>query len=138
MEGQVPVFISPRKRVAQFEIASKYLNFLFVPHRKHCASITKTNRIMLSGKLTAVYCENHMKHINREHYVGKMLRFWMLKLVVHLVTNVIVWSLRYQTGLLTDHSLGRPAQPIGVTSAGTSVCVTNLLKSPSRMILAEV
>jgi hypothetical protein len=42
----------------------KYIQFWFVPHRKHSVSITATKRLMLLMEIIAVYCENHAKHIN--------------------------------------------------------------------------
>jgi hypothetical protein len=84
LEGQVPVFISPRNRVAQLYpqapgslfVASCdtqgygggriHLNNIFieiqsVPHRKHCVSITTTSPLMLSGGVLAVYCVGEMQ-----------------------------------------------------------------------------
>jgi hypothetical protein len=80
LEGQVPVFISPRNRVAQ--LYPQALGSLFVasydsqdyggsigniviqsvPHRKHHVSTTKPNRVMLFRETVAVYCENHTEH----------------------------------------------------------------------------
>jgi hypothetical protein len=33
-------------------------------HRKHTASVTKPNRLMLFRETVAACCENHIKHIN--------------------------------------------------------------------------
>jgi hypothetical protein len=33
-----------------------------VPHRKHIASATKHNRLMLFRETVSVYCENHTEH----------------------------------------------------------------------------
>jgi hypothetical protein len=56
LEGQVLVFISPRNRVAHS--SELYLNMQFLPHRKHCISVTKTNWLMLCKEIIAVYFEN--------------------------------------------------------------------------------
>jgi hypothetical protein len=51
-------------------------------HRKLRVSITKPNRLMLFRETVAVYCENHMEHINereREERNGEVVRdttFW--------------------------------------------------------------
>jgi hypothetical protein len=38
-------------------------NMQFIPITEHCASITKTNRLLLFREIV-VYCENHVKHTN--------------------------------------------------------------------------
>jgi hypothetical protein len=93
LEGQVPVFISQRNRVAQ--IYPEALGSLFVAsydslgygggirtrlhmgliqpefnlhnalQETHSVSITTANRLMLFTEIIAVYRENHMEHIAR-------------------------------------------------------------------------
>lgn len=55
---------------------------LFLPHRKHKISVTKTSWLMKLKETSAVYSEYHMKHI---HCVGKIQGFVTLKLMVHIV-----------------------------------------------------
>lgn len=54
----------------------------FVPHRKHYASATKVIQLFCLGETTDAYCENHTN--TQIHSIGKMLRFCMLKQVVHI------------------------------------------------------
>jgi translation initiation factor IF-1 len=41
-----------------------YIRIQSVPHKKHYVSATETNQLMLFRETVAVYCENHMEHIN--------------------------------------------------------------------------
>jgi hypothetical protein len=36
----------------------------FLPQRTHCASVTKTNQLMLDREIIALYSENHTRNIN--------------------------------------------------------------------------
>jgi hypothetical protein len=49
---------------------------------------TKIIWLMLCKEITAVYSENRMKPIGL-HSVGRMLNYWLLKQVVHIVTTEI-------------------------------------------------
>jgi hypothetical protein len=62
-----------------------YIRIQFVPHRKHCVSVTETNRLMLFRETVAVYCENHAEH--KYTLWGRIQSFSMLKQVVHIVTT---------------------------------------------------
>jgi len=35
-----------------------------MPHNKHIMSLAKIKQMMLLREIIAVYCENHMNHIN--------------------------------------------------------------------------
>jgi hypothetical protein len=43
---------------------SKYANPVPTAQKTHSMAITKPNRLMLFREIIAVYCENHMEHIN--------------------------------------------------------------------------
>jgi lipoate-protein ligase B len=70
---------------------SKYFFYIvqFVPHRKHCISVKRNQRLMLL-KESAVYSENHMKH--RSKLSGQNAEFFNVKAggaySYHCVLNV--------------------------------------------------
>jgi hypothetical protein len=41
-----------------------YKSLVRTSQETHYVSATETNRLMLFGEIIAVYCENHMEHIN--------------------------------------------------------------------------
>jgi hypothetical protein len=80
LEGQVPVFISPRNRVAQ--LYSQALSSLFVfqiiyEQETHYVTATETKRLMLFKETAAVYCESHTEHTNT--FCGQTAEFWHVK-----------------------------------------------------------
>jgi hypothetical protein len=54
-------------------------------HNAHYGSAIKPNRLMLFRETVVIYCENHMKYILN----GQNVEFFVLKLVVHIVTTMI-------------------------------------------------
>jgi hypothetical protein len=40
------------------------MQYVHTSQETHYASATETNRLMQFGEVIAVYCENHMEHIN--------------------------------------------------------------------------
>jgi hypothetical protein len=58
-----------------------YIRIQYVPHRKHYASATETNWLMLFGETIAVHCENHMEHINT--LCGQNAEIWCVKQMEH-------------------------------------------------------
>jgi hypothetical protein len=51
-------------RCLTHEVHLECLIIQFVPHRKHCTSITTINRSMSSGEMAPFLCENHLKKTN--------------------------------------------------------------------------
>jgi translation initiation factor IF-1 len=65
-----------------------YTNSVRTSQGTHSVPITTTNRLMLLNEKIAVYCENHMEHINT--LCGQNAGLWhfgMLKRVVHIVAT---------------------------------------------------
>jgi hypothetical protein len=57
-----------------------YKNPVRTSQETHYVSATKTNRLMLFGEIVAVYCENHMEHINKIWAEGRVI-VWNNQLV---------------------------------------------------------
>jgi hypothetical protein len=53
--------------------------------RTQCAFIRKTNRLMLYGEITVIYCENHRKHIIT--LCGRNAKFVVLNISVRILTT---------------------------------------------------
>jgi hypothetical protein len=62
-----------------------YKHWVRTSQETHYVSATKPSRLMLFGEIIAVYCENHTEHTNT--LCGQNAEFWILKQMVHIVTN---------------------------------------------------
>jgi hypothetical protein len=83
LEDQIPLFISPRNRVAR--LYPPTLGSLFVASYDSQGlhiSAAKTSRLMLLRETIAVYCEDHMKHT--VHCAGRVQGFSKLKKAAYI------------------------------------------------------
>jgi hypothetical protein len=69
----------------KYTVWAEYKNSVRTSQETHYVSATKPNRLMLFREIIAVYCENHMEHMNTLH--GPTVKYSMLKQMVHIVTT---------------------------------------------------
>jgi hypothetical protein len=70
MVSKLVLRINPLKT----EFLRIYKNSVRTSQETLYVTATKTNRLMLFGETVAVYCENHMEHINT--LCGQNAEFW--------------------------------------------------------------
>lgn len=80
----------------KLEVTDVSIKIQFLPHREHCASIRKTNLLMLYRETILVYCDNHKARINTLR--GQDVGYLPLQQVQNTLT-IKPWIIKYLQNL---------------------------------------
>jgi hypothetical protein len=102
----------------------KSWNPVHTSRKTSCVCIMNTECLML-GELVTVCCANGTKHTDRQtdrqHYMGKMLRLWILRHMVRIVTTV-VWRIKQRSAATSEFC----SKPLFIPNSVIYIC-TNVV-----------